>query len=126
MKGFGTLGVAGAVIAAMVASCNVAPQQLGTDAEIGGVLLRNVFVEAPGDGSYQRGDDAVVRFAMLRETDAADVLLAASARACLAVVGSQGKGSVWRALMGSVSHEVVNSSLCPVAVLSPEVSANRS
>jgi len=75
MKGFGTLGVAGAVIAAMVASCNVAPQQLGTDAEIGGVLLRDVFVEAPGDGSYQRGDDAVVRFAMFRETDAADVLL---------------------------------------------------
>ncbi|HEX6343253.1 MAG TPA: hypothetical protein VFZ92_19485 [Umezawaea sp.] len=75
MNGFGTLGVAGAVNAAMVASCNVAPRQLGTDAEIGGALLRDVFAEAPGDGSCQRGDDPVVRFAMFRETDAADVLL---------------------------------------------------
>ena len=56
----------------------------------------------------------------------AAALLAASARACLLVVGSHGKGSVRRALMGSVSHEVVNSSPCPVAVLSAEVSANRS
>lgn len=50
----------------------------------------------------------------------AEVLLAASAEAELLVVGSRGKGAVHRALMGSVSRVVVDSALCPVAVLSPE------
>jgi nucleotide-binding universal stress UspA family protein len=49
-----------------------------------------------------------------------DALLAASAEASLLVVGSSGKGAVRRAFLGSVSHEVVNSAPCPVAVLPPE------
>ncbi|MFD7658005.1 universal stress protein [Actinosynnema sp. NPDC059797] len=50
----------------------------------------------------------------------ADALIAASAEAGLLVVGSHGKGVVRRAFLGSVSHEVVNSAPCPVAVLPPE------
>lgn len=54
---------------------------------------------------------------------AADVLLAASAGASLLVVGSHGKGALRRAFLGSVSHEVVNSAPCPVAVLPPHSKA---
>ncbi|WP_158853415.1 universal stress protein [Saccharothrix deserti] len=50
----------------------------------------------------------------------AEVLLAAAAGARLLVVGSHGKGPVSRALLGSVSHTVVNHAPCPVAVLPPE------
>ncbi|GAA1286311.1 universal stress protein [Saccharothrix xinjiangensis] len=49
----------------------------------------------------------------------ADALLAASAEASLLVVGSRGRGAVRRALLGSVSHEVVEGAPCPVAVLPP-------
>jgi nucleotide-binding universal stress UspA family protein len=52
-----------------------------------------------------------------------DALLAASAKAGLLVVGSHGKGAVRRAFLGSVSHAVVNSATCPVAVLPPEATA---
>ncbi|MFD7660616.1 universal stress protein, partial [Actinosynnema sp. NPDC059797] len=45
----------------------------------------------------------------------ADALLAASAEASLLVVGSRGRGAVRRALLGSVSHEVVEAAPCPVA-----------
>lgn len=50
---------------------------------------------------------------------AADVLLAFCAGASLLVVGSHGKGALRRAFLGSVSHKVVNSAPCPVAVLPP-------
>lgn len=50
-----------------------------------------------------------------------EALLAASAEAALLVVGSHGKGAMRRALLGSVSHELVDSAPCPVAVLSPDV-----
>lgn len=51
---------------------------------------------------------------------AEDVLLSASAEASLVVVGSHGKGAVRRAVMGSVSHALVDRASCPVAVLPPE------
>ncbi|SER76371.1 Nucleotide-binding universal stress protein, UspA family [Lentzea xinjiangensis] len=51
---------------------------------------------------------------------AVDALLSASTEASLLVVGSHDKGAVRRAFMGSVSHEVVDSASCPVAVLSPQ------
>ncbi|PSL57408.1 nucleotide-binding universal stress UspA family protein [Saccharothrix carnea] len=55
-----------------------------------------------------------------------DALLAASARAALLVVGNHGKGVVRRALLGSVSHQLVDEAPCPVAVLSPETAATDS
>ncbi|WP_158853455.1 universal stress protein [Saccharothrix deserti] len=48
-----------------------------------------------------------------------DALLAAADNARLLVVGSHGKGLVRRALLGSVSHAVVDLAPCPVAVLPP-------
>lgn len=53
----------------------------------------------------------------------ADALLAASAEAGLLVVGSRGRGAVRRAFLGSVSHALVDSAPCPVAVLPPETAA---
>ncbi|WP_447001870.1 copper chaperone PCu(A)C [Saccharothrix isguenensis] len=78
MNRIGTLGVAGAVVAAVLASCGEPrpeDDQSGTDARVGGVVLRDVVVEAPGDGSYQRGDDAVVRLAMVGDSERPDALL---------------------------------------------------
>ncbi|GAA1340498.1 universal stress protein [Saccharothrix algeriensis] len=48
-----------------------------------------------------------------------DALLAASAESGLLVVGSHGKGAVRRAVLGSVSHALVDGAPCPVAVLPP-------
>ncbi|NUT45987.1 MAG: universal stress protein [Saccharothrix sp.] len=52
--------------------------------------------------------------------DPARVLLGAADHARLLVVGSHGKGALGRALLGSVSHTVVDRAPCPVAVLPPE------
>jgi copper(I)-binding protein len=79
MNRIGTLGIAVAATA-VLASCGE-PQRvhqsgtMGTNAEVGGVVLRNVFVQAPGDGSYQPGEDAVVRLAMFGGSDRPDALL---------------------------------------------------
>lgn len=55
----------------------------------------------------------------------AEVLIAAGDSARLLVVGSHGKGALSRALLGSVSQEVVNHASCPVAVLPPETADPR-
>ncbi|GLY42725.1 universal stress protein [Amycolatopsis sp. NBRC 101858] len=47
----------------------------------------------------------------------ADVLLAQAEDAALLVVGSHGRGPVRRAVLGSVSHQVLQRAGCPVAVL---------
>ncbi|MER5393131.1 universal stress protein [Saccharopolyspora sp. NPDC002686] len=47
----------------------------------------------------------------------ADALLREAQDAALVVVGSHGRGPVRRALLGSVSHAVVNRAQCPAAVL---------
>ena len=52
----------------------------GTNAEVGDVALRNVFVRAPGDGTYQRGEDAVVRLAMFSRSERPDALLGVRTR----------------------------------------------
>ncbi|GGM56931.1 universal stress protein [Longimycelium tulufanense] len=48
-----------------------------------------------------------------------DALLERADGAALLVVGSHGRGAVRRALLGSVSHAVLNRATCPVAVLRP-------
>ncbi|MFD7658006.1 copper chaperone PCu(A)C [Actinosynnema sp. NPDC059797] len=84
MNRIGTPGIV-VVAAAVLASCGE-PQRvyesgtMGTNAEVGDVVLRNVFVEAPGDSSYQRGEDAVVRLAMFSESDRPDALLGVRTR----------------------------------------------
>lgn len=76
------IGILGAAVVAgwALVSCGE-PQEvsgsgtIGTNAEVGDVKLRNVFVEAPGGNGYRPGDDAVVRLAMLNASDEADALM---------------------------------------------------
>jgi nucleotide-binding universal stress UspA family protein len=60
-------------------------------------------------------DVAIRRVATLQRP--ADALIDESRRAGLLVVGSHGRGPVRRAFLGSVSHAVVRSAPCPVAIL---------
>lgn len=85
MKRIGTLSVVAFAVVVVSTSCGE-PQQvhgsgtMGTNAEVGDVVLRNVFVRAPGDGAYQRGEDAVVRLAMFSRSDRPDALLGVRTR----------------------------------------------
>jgi nucleotide-binding universal stress UspA family protein len=53
----------------------------------------------------------------LVEAAPGDALVAASERAELVVVGSRGRGTLSAALLGSVSHHVVQHASCPVVVV---------
>ena len=87
---------------------------------------------APFDLEYTPDDaardlDAIVERAMgadatavsrdTRRGDPSDVLLSASRRAELLVVGARGMGGFKGLLVGSVSRDVMNRSHCPVAVI---------
>jgi len=90
MNRIGTLGITTAAVAAVLASCGE-PQRvlesgtMGTNAEVGDVVLRNVFVQAPGDSSYRPGEDAVVRLAMFSDSGRPDALLGVRSRSAGAV-----------------------------------------
>lgn len=77
MKGIGF--VVAAVLVAVVA-CGEPQRELesgtmGTNAEVGDVVLRNVFIEAPAGHAYQAGEDAVVRLAMFTRAGKPDELV---------------------------------------------------
>lgn len=67
-------------------------------------------------GWGQRYPDVQVRYVASADRPA-HALLAAAEGANALVVGSHGRGPVRRALLGSVSHAIVNQAGCPVAVL---------
>ncbi|GAA0528216.1 universal stress protein [Saccharopolyspora subtropica] len=67
-------------------------------------------------GWGERYPDVAVRRVVTPEKPA-QALLREAKTAGLLVVGSRGRGRVRRALLGSVSHKVVNRAACPVAVL---------
>ncbi|NUT51489.1 MAG: copper chaperone PCu(A)C [Saccharothrix sp.] len=74
-----TLAVA-VVVSSAVVSCGE-PQQvlesgtMGTNGQVGDVVLRNVVVEAPADHAWRPGDDATVLLALFSRGDHADALL---------------------------------------------------
>jgi nucleotide-binding universal stress UspA family protein len=70
-------------------------------------------------GWGERYPDTQVRHVVSAERPA-HALLAEANGASVLVVGSHGRGPVRRALLGSVSHEVVNQASCPVAVIPAE------
>jgi nucleotide-binding universal stress UspA family protein len=54
---------------------------------------------------------------MLVEEDAGAGIVAAAKEADLIVVGTRGRGSLTQALLGSVSHHVVQHAPCPVVIV---------
>lgn len=67
-------------VASTVASCGEPERLEGGHAVAGGVVLRSVSVQAPEGGSYQRGDDAVVRWVMFSGSERPDALLGVRTR----------------------------------------------
>ncbi|MCI2422424.1 universal stress protein [Saccharopolyspora sp. K220] len=67
-------------------------------------------------GWGEKYPDVAVRRAVTPEKPS-QALLREAQEASLLVVGSHGRGRIRRALLGSVSHAVVNRAPCPVAVL---------
>ncbi|AXB41437.1 hypothetical protein A4R43_01940 [Amycolatopsis albispora] len=51
---------------------------MGTNAEIGPVKLRNVYIERPADGTYQRGEDARLAVSLFTDESIQDSLIAVS------------------------------------------------
>ncbi len=67
-------------------------------------------------GLTQRYPDLVVHQVLETDESPARALIAAAQHAQLLVVGSRGRGSLQRLLMGSVSHEVLLHISCPTIV----------
>lgn len=79
MNTFRVIAVSSALVLA-VASCGEPEQQLesgtmGSNGQVGQVLLRNVVVQAPPDHSWHPGDDADVYLTLLAEADTSDALI---------------------------------------------------
>jgi hypothetical protein len=48
---------------------------MGTNGEVGPILLRNVYLSASGDGRYAKGDDGRVRLWLFNQSSTADALV---------------------------------------------------
>jgi hypothetical protein len=53
---------------------------MGTNGEVGPILLRNVYLSASGEGGYEPGDDGLVRLWLFNESSVADALVAVRSR----------------------------------------------
>lgn len=96
---------------------------MATDEEVAQVRQRNsaeasAALEATAGAIAGVVGDAVIE-TRIEEGDAGPLLsaLAGELDVDAAVVGSQGKGAIKRALLGSVSGHVVNNAPCPVVVV---------
>jgi nucleotide-binding universal stress UspA family protein len=74
------------------------------------------IVDAAGELARTVQPEIEVRHAVL-EGPAAEQLVAAAAEGGLLVVGSRGRGGFVGLMLGSVSHRVIHSAPCPVAVV---------
>ncbi|MEU8238984.1 universal stress protein [Actinoplanes missouriensis] len=77
-----------------------------------GKVLSGAVREVLGDNAI---DSEVVESVVAGHP--AQVLIDASARAALLVIGSRGHGAFAEALLGSVSHQCVQHAACPVVVV---------
>lgn len=73
-------------VAMLAAACAAEPASdsagtMGTNAEAGNLLLRNVYLAASGEGGYAAGDDGLVRLWLFNEADVADTLVDVSSPA---------------------------------------------
>jgi copper(I)-binding protein len=48
---------------------------MGTNGEVGPILLRNVYLSASGEGGYAQGDDGQVRLWLFNQSSTADALV---------------------------------------------------
>jgi copper(I)-binding protein len=72
--------VAVAAVAPVLVSCGEPQRELesgtmGSNGQVGDVVLRNVMVEAPPNHAWRPGDDATVRLTLLSRADRADALV---------------------------------------------------
>lgn len=68
-------------VALVLAACGsppdpVAIDTMGTNGRVGGVLLRNVYLEAPEGGSYRPGENATLRLRIIGDAARGDRLVA--------------------------------------------------
>jgi len=87
------------------------PGELDAERHAAETELERAFSEAFPDGVPSEIEKRLV------EGDAAEALLEEGAAADLVVVGSRGRGGLASALLGSVSHHVINHAACPVVVV---------
>jgi nucleotide-binding universal stress UspA family protein len=87
-------------------------------AGMAGKFLNEAVTKAVGGGDRTRITEVV------KEGDAAQVLIEQADGASLLVVGSRGHGGFAEALLGSVSQHCVHHSRCPVVIIRGVVSAS--
>ncbi|SDD35857.1 copper chaperone PCu(A)C [Actinokineospora iranica] len=81
-----------AVLVTAAAGCggevreNDALSTMGTNAEVGQVLLRNVYVQRPEDGGYEPGDSATIRLSLFNKAREDDALVGVTSPVARAVV----------------------------------------
>jgi hypothetical protein len=68
------LAACGAPSAADLDSAEIASDEGGVAAEVGGVLLRDVSLDEPADGRYEAGDAARLRVVLINSTPEPDAL----------------------------------------------------
>ncbi len=67
------------VVLVSAASCSDVPDRtadtMGSNGSVGDMLLRNVYVLAPGGDGYEPGDDATVRLTLINQAPQDDAVL---------------------------------------------------
>jgi nucleotide-binding universal stress UspA family protein len=103
----------------MVGGVPFAPIAVAENADFGGFATK-VLSDAIAE-TVDR-DGPVKISSVVREGNAAQVLLDVAKGAELLVVGSRGHGGFTEALLGSVSHACVHHARCPVVIIRAEAS----
>jgi nucleotide-binding universal stress UspA family protein len=81
------------------------------------IVAEKILVSALAETGIAAGDEAVTTAPI--KGHPAEVLMQIAEGADLLVVGSRGHGTIFGALLGSVSHYVAAHAACPVVVIKP-------